>query len=150
VDLSQTGDSILSTIVDGIAHSRLVLADVSAVGRDSVTGAPYRNGNVMYEVGIALACRQPADVLLIRDDRDHFLFDVSTIPHMTLDFTQRDTACELLREALQSRLNEQDFLHDARVQMALSAVDHDSANVLVRAALDGSRVARMVYVSDAI
>ena len=32
VDLSKTGDSILTDIIDGIAHSRLVLADVSVVG----------------------------------------------------------------------------------------------------------------------
>jgi hypothetical protein len=35
VDLSKTGDSILTNIVDGIAHSQLVLADVSTVGKDS-------------------------------------------------------------------------------------------------------------------
>src|SRR6185503_19128027 len=46
VDLSKTGDSILTDIVDGIAHSSMVLADVSVVGRDSKTGQPYRNGNV--------------------------------------------------------------------------------------------------------
>jgi len=31
VDTSKTGDSILTDIVDGIAHSQLVLADVSVV-----------------------------------------------------------------------------------------------------------------------
>ncbi len=63
VDLSKTGDSILSDIVDGIAHSIMVLADVSVIGYDSKTGHSYRNGNVMYEVGLALACRQPSEVL---------------------------------------------------------------------------------------
>lgn len=70
---------MLTDIMDGIAHSLMVLADVSTAGKDQNTGEPYRNGNVMYEVGLALACRQPAEVLLIRDDRDRFLFDVSTI-----------------------------------------------------------------------
>ena len=77
VDVSKSGDSILSDINDGIAHSRLILADVSCIGKDSITGASYRNGNVMYEVGIALACRPPSDVLLVRDDQEKFLFDVS-------------------------------------------------------------------------
>jgi hypothetical protein len=75
VDLSKSGDSILTDIVDGIAHSQLVLADVSTIGKDSVSGVPYRNGNVLYEVGIALACRHPSEVLLARDDEDKFLFD---------------------------------------------------------------------------
>ena len=87
VDESKSGDSILTEIVGGIAHSQLVLADVSSIGRDVKSGRPHRNGNVMYEVGIALACRQPEEVLLIRDDKDPFLFDVSTIPHRRLDFT---------------------------------------------------------------
>ena len=82
IDLNKTGDSMLTEIVEGIAHSQLVLADVSSVGTDAGTGQTYRNGNVMYEVGIALSCRQPEEVLLVRDDDDKFLFDVSTIPHM--------------------------------------------------------------------
>ena len=75
VDISKSGDSILTDISDGIAHCRLVLADVSSVGRDAVTGQPYRNGNVMYEVGIALACRGPSDVLLVRDVVAHVAGD---------------------------------------------------------------------------
>jgi len=104
VDVSKSGDSILTDISDGIAHSRLVLADISSIGKDSITGQPYRNANVMYEVGIALACRNPSDVLLVRDDHDKFLFDVSTIPHVTLDFTNTDLAVKALVEHLFSRL----------------------------------------------
>jgi len=66
VDISKSGDSIFTDISDGIAHCRLVLADVSSVGRDAVTGQPYRNGNVMYEVGIALACRQPSGNSIVK------------------------------------------------------------------------------------
>jgi hypothetical protein len=130
VDLSKTGDSILTDIVDGIAHSQLVLADISSVGKDSVTGNAYRNGNVMYEVGIALACRQPAEVLLIRDDNDRFLFDISTIPHMKLDFADKAAAIESLRIALQERLREQKYLYDARVQIALATLNQGEVQIL--------------------
>ena len=59
VDLSKTGDiSILTDIMDGIAHSEMFLADISSTGYDSKTAEPYRNGNVMYEVGLAVACLQ--------------------------------------------------------------------------------------------
>lgn len=121
VDLSKTGDSILTDINDGIAHSQLVLADVSSsVGKDSITGEPYRNANVMYEVGLALACRQPTEVLLIRDDRDKFLFDVSTIPHTTIDFTDKDLAIKTLKEELEARIKERDYINDACVQLAVA------------------------------
>jgi len=69
VDVSKTGDSVLTDIIDGIAHCEMILADVSAIGYDSKTGDPYRNGNVMYEVGLAVAARQPSEVLLIQDDK---------------------------------------------------------------------------------
>ena len=95
VDISKSGDSILTEISDGIAHSQLVLADVSTVGKDSVSGSAFRNGNVMYEVGLALACRHSSEVLLIRDDHDDFLFDVSTIPHDRLHKSRASDRPEL-------------------------------------------------------
>jgi hypothetical protein len=120
VDNSKTGDSILTDILDGIAHCQMVLADVSTLGRDAVTSAPYRNGNVMYEVGIALACRQPQEVLLIRDDKERFLFDVSTIPHMHLNFGDVATTRDRLRDEIVARLRERDYFRDARVQLAIA------------------------------
>ena len=122
VDISKSGDSILTEISNGIAHSRLVLADISSMGKDSRSGHPYRNGNVLYEVGIALACRNPVDVLLVRDDHDPFLFDVSTVPHVTLDFTDTDRAVRLLSEQLQARIQEQNFVTDARIEIAFASL----------------------------
>jgi len=129
VDISQSGDSIITEIVDGIAHSRLVLADVSSIGKDSISGNSFRNGNVMYEVGIALACRQPQDVLLIRDDHDPFLFDLSAIPHVTLDFTADDADIQL-RKALQDRIAEQDIVSDARIKIAVATLTNTEAHIL--------------------
>ncbi|MFH1023777.1 MAG: hypothetical protein V1809_10375 [Planctomycetota bacterium] len=122
VDNSKTGDSIITDIEEGIAHSQMVVADVSSVGKDSVTGHPYRNGNVMYEVGIALACRQSSEVLLIRDDEDKFLFDVSTTPHLRLDFTKVEQARQRLHEELVARMKERDFMNDARVHRAIASL----------------------------
>ena len=130
VDLSQSGDSILTDIVDGVAHSALVLADVSVVGYDSKTGTPYRNGNVMYEVGIALAARQPAEVLLIRDDRFPFLFDVSTVPHMHLDFSDRDSARAQLTDQLKARLREIAHARDARLAIAKDSLTAGERGIL--------------------
>ncbi len=131
VDLSKTGDSILTEINDGIAHSQLVLADVSSsIGKDSITDQPYRNANVMYEVGLALACRQPTEVLLIRDDRDKFLFDVSTVPHITINFTNKDLAIKILKEELGARIKERNHINDARVQLALASLSNAESKKL--------------------
>ncbi len=130
VDLSASGDSILTSIVDGIAHSEIVVADVSTIGNDSKTGRRYRNGNVMYEVGVALACRQPSEVLLIRDDHDPFLFDVSTIPHLQIDFSDAGTARKDLSGAIQGRLDERDHINDARLQLAITTLTPDELETL--------------------
>lgn len=130
VDISKTGDSILTDISDGIAHARLVLADVSSIGKDAVTGVPYRNGNVMSEVGLALACRHSSEVLLVRDDHDRFLFDVSTVPHVSIDFTDRPTAIKVLRGELEARLKEQRFFRDARVQRAIASLSAEEVTLL--------------------
>jgi len=130
VDISKSGDSILTEIMEGVAHSQLVLADVSSIGKDSKTGEAYRNGNVLYEVGLALACRLPHEVLLIRDDRDKFLFDVSTVPHINIDFTEIEKARETIKTELLARLKEQNYVNDARVQMALNSLCNQEIKLL--------------------
>ena len=130
VDNSKTGDSILTDIMDGIAHSQIILADVSTITRDK-DGFVYRNGNVMYEVGLALACRQPSEVLLIRDDNDEFLFDVSTIPHITINFDDVSSAFGILQQKLIERLREQSYVNDARVQIAIASMSSDELKQLI-------------------
>lgn len=125
VDISQTGDSILTDIVDGIAHCRLFLADISTVGNDAKTSDPYRNGNVMYEVGLALACRSSAETLLVKDDQESSLFDVSVIPTQTINFTEVPAATEALQSALRDRLREQKLIADARVTIAKSQISSE-------------------------
>jgi hypothetical protein len=130
VDLSKSGDSILTDIIDGIAHSQLIVADVSTIGRDSVTDQSYRNGNVMYEVGLALAIRQPEEVLLLRDDSDDFLFDVSTVPHMHVDYDDVDIARQRISTEIADRLRLQVYMKDARVERALRGLSIEEFEVL--------------------
>jgi hypothetical protein len=84
----------------------------------------------MYEVGIALACRQPQEVLLIRDDNDNFLFDVSTIPHMQIDFEDVEKARLRLHEELMARIRERNFVNDARVKQAFAALSKEELQLL--------------------
>lgn len=130
VDLSRTGDSILTDIIDGVAHSVLVLADVSVIGYDSKTGQAYRNGNVMYELGLALACRQSSEVLLLRDDKDRFLFDVSTVPHKHIDFADREKARASIQEEIENRLREVDRVRDARIRLAVATLTLNERQIL--------------------
>ena len=91
----------------------------------------YRSGNVMYEVGVALACRQSSEVLLIRDDQERFLFDVSTIPHKHIDFSDANP-CKATtgRRTRCSRLNERDHLQDARIAIAVAGLTAEERRIL--------------------
>jgi hypothetical protein len=120
VDNSKTGDSILTDIASNIAHSRLILADVSVVDEGRYTEKPIRNGNVMF----------PSEVLLVRDDTKPFLFDVSSIPHVTIDFGKREAAIASLRTNLTDRIRETDLLVDARVQIAARQLIQDEIRIL--------------------
>ncbi len=105
-------------------------ADVSTVRTDKATGKPYRNGNVMYEVGLALACRNPEEVLILRDDQDQLLFDLSTIPHMRVDFTDHAAAKTEIHDAIVDRLTERKVLNDARIEIAASSVTDSELNII--------------------
>ena len=77
VDLRQISDSVLTEILTGIAHHRLILGDITTIG--SIDGKPIRNANVLYEIGLAHASRLPEEVILFRSDNDALLFDVANI-----------------------------------------------------------------------
>ena len=77
VDTRRISDSILTEILDGISNDKLVLADVTT--ESHIASQPIRNGNVMYEVGIAHAIRLPEEVLLFRSDSDKVLFDIANV-----------------------------------------------------------------------
>jgi hypothetical protein len=72
VDQSRISDSILTDILTGISESRFVFADLTA-------GPHGVSPNVMYEVGIAHACRLPHEVILFRSDDGHIPFDVTNV-----------------------------------------------------------------------
>jgi len=77
IDTRRIGDSILTEILGGITNDRLIFADITTLGH--VDGRPIRNGNVMYEIGLAHSVRLPEEVLIFRSDSDHLLFDVANV-----------------------------------------------------------------------
>ena len=131
VDLSKSGESILTEISNGIAHCFLFLADVSTIDRLRFNDMPARNPNVLYEVGIALACRSPEEVLLIRDDSDPLIFDTSSVPHVTIDFEDQNRAKEEIRTLLEDRAKERKMITDARVVSSLSHLAPQDLGLLV-------------------
>lgn len=132
VDESKSGDSIITEIIRKICESRLVLADVSDLLENSNGDEPVRNGNVMYEVGLAHAVKSPEKVLIVRDDSKRLLFDLSSIPHVNVDFSSIETARVQITELLLDRFREVATIDDIKVRAFIASISDTEVNVLLR------------------
>ena len=125
VDIRKTGNSIHTLIIDGIAQSQLVIADVSVQDRwqetknNTAVNRWAVNGNVMYELGLAIACRQAVEVIIVADKTDielkDLLFDIGTIKIVSFDPSTPDKASEIIRTEIIDRINERKLEEDLRV-----------------------------------
>lgn len=131
-DTRKSGDSILTEIVRGIAHAQLILADISVTDEWEKDGKSkwYRNGNVMYEVGLAIACRQPVELVLVRDDDKPLLFDLSPIPVLRFDPGDSESSKRLIRLALDDRLGERDLTKDMRFVATIESLAPFEINLI--------------------
>lgn len=131
VNENKSGDSIITDIVRGIAQSCVVLADLSAI-QESSAGADtvFRNGNVMYELGLAHAVKSPARVVIVRDDDKKLLFDISSIPHTTIDFSAEDEARKIIRDLIADRMDELERVIDIKLRNFLDAMCPQELDVL--------------------
>jgi hypothetical protein len=143
VDRRRTGQSINTAIVDGIAHCQLVLVDISIQDRWEEKGsrkkwakAPRRkrvsrNDNVMYEVGVALTCRQKEEVILVMDDASAAHptpFDLHDVPQVRFNPENASESIKSIREEIQARLLARRYEQDLRyrrIQESLSSVEVD-------------------------
>ena len=135
VDASILSGSIVTDILDGIAHSRVVLADISVASEGRWRG--QRNGNVMYELGLAHAIRQSTEILLIRSDNEPVNFDIAQInihhyPKHDLDGTRAQLS-QLIADAL-GQIEQEKSL---KVQKAMDHLDADAIRYLIEYAVRG-------------
>jgi hypothetical protein len=121
VDASVLSGSIITRILDGIAHARLVLADISIAQEGQ--WANQRNGNVLYEVGLAHAARQSTEVLLIRSDDEEINFDVAGIRVHSYDRCDMVGARAQFARLLADCLEQIDQTKGIQVQRAVDALD---------------------------
>ncbi|MBA3442505.1 MAG: hypothetical protein H0T92_21830 [Pyrinomonadaceae bacterium] len=133
VDYNLSGESIVFDIMDGIAHARLVIADITSTQMSDVTGTvwPQRNGNVMWELGIAHTMRVPNDVLVIRSDNQPSIFDLTQFRAFTYDPTQVGEALHSLEFLAQDRLRATKQDQDAYVTRCAGSLDPASLNFLL-------------------
>jgi hypothetical protein len=128
VDITTLSGSIVTEVFDGVAHATLVFADISTMGVGAWAG--QRNGNVMYEVGLATAIRPETDLVLVKSDDASINFDLLQIrvhtyprenPHQA-----RQTFAKLLTAALAARERAKSLL----ARHAWSLLDRDYLSLM--------------------
>ncbi len=119
VDVSKISNSVLTEIMQGIGNSKIIFADISAISEK------LRNANVLYEVGIAHAIRQPEEVVLFRSDDEEMMFDVPG--------ASRRQVCEAIQEAIK----EIDNTKNITVKRISSTLDAVSLQILITGVVSG-------------
>jgi hypothetical protein len=136
VDYNVSGESIVHDILDGVAHAKLVLADITSSPMRDVRGQtwPQRNGNVMWELGIAHVIRVPDEVVVIRSDNDPSIFDLTQFRAFPYD--PRDVAAsrQMLTMLAKDRLRAVEQAAADHVRRCAASLDYAGWMVLSTAA----------------
>ena len=132
VDVRKVGDSILTEILDGIARCRVFLADITSLAE--IGGRAIRNANVMYEIGLAHAMRQPEEVLLFRSDDRELMFDITNVRvHRYDPDGSPETARRFVSDTIVDSLREVDLKKSLAVRRAAESLDFHSWMTLLEA-----------------
>jgi hypothetical protein len=111
---------ITDEILDGIANSKTLLFDLS---KDPKYEKKCPNPNVMYELGIAMAMREPEDILIIVDSSEEIKelpFDIQSIRIHKHSFEIDEN---LFKEELEKVLKNQKWHKSKRVKSAAESID---------------------------
>lgn len=117
VDVTKIGGSIITEIMDGIAHARLVLGEISTMSNGN------RNPNVMYEVGLAHALRQPEEVVLIRRDDTRINFDIASIRVHRYWSDDAPKSRQLIADTIRECIREVDLRKGLKTQQAIESLN---------------------------
>lgn len=117
VDAGNVSDSIMTDILTGLRRARLALFDITA------DDAGHRNGNVMYELGLAHALRNPEEVLIVRADVRPLLFDVAGIRVHFFEAERTAEARDLLAQLVTGAAQAVDSSKSIALNKAASMLD---------------------------
>lgn len=139
VDYNQSGEAVVHDILDGIAHARLIVADITSVHMSDSRGTvwPQRNGNVMWELGIAHVMRLPDEIILIRSDSDPSIFDLTQFRAFQYEPSDVAAARAVLLELARDRLKSVAHTKSDYVRKCAEALDPHALHFLImRAPMD--------------
>lgn len=117
------GSDLLQEILDGIGNSRTLLFDLTDDPKSGIT-----NHNVVYELGVGTAIREPEDMLLIRKESDKKLpFNVSHLRYNEYKSLEDDW----LKNKLDKIIKNQDWSKSRRIATIARAIDSFGYELMV-------------------
>ena len=130
VDATTLAGSIITEILEGIAHAKLIFADISVCQSGRWKG--QRNGNAMYELGLAHALRRAEELVVVRSDREEINFDIAAIK--VQDYGREDLRAARQRFArlLNDGLGQIDQVKHLKVTQAFESLDADCLALMMR------------------
>lgn len=129
-------ECIHTKILDGIAHATLVFADISVMRQGPWKG--QRNGNVMFELGIAQTIRPATDLIVVRSDKKEIAFDISHIRAHQYNGSNLSKARRKFADLLREGLNHRETVKRLRIQRARDRLDVDCMNLMVQFYCNGT------------
>ena len=121
VDNSIINDDVVVEILKGISHARVFFADISVCQQGAWAG--QRNGNVMYEVGLAHAIRQPSEVVIVRSDDQQINFDVAGLRVHRYDRNDLLSARKRFAELIKGSVSQTDNRKALKVEQVVNRLD---------------------------
>lgn len=120
---------ITDKIFDGIAHSKMILIDLS----DDPKSKGHANGNVLYEAGIAQTIREPSSIIIIREE------DPSTADFDVRGFTintpsDRKITFDWLYKLLKDGLINHNWSEAKRVKAVAESIDDYCLDLILKIA----------------
>jgi hypothetical protein len=132
VDRTKSGNSILIEILQEISSCQLIVADVTTLRRDG--SVALRPANVLYEVGLAHAVRQPEEVVLFRSDSDPLPFDIANVRvHSYAPDTDPGTARRIVANTIIDALESVESAKQVAVEKAADSLDFEAYDFLASA-----------------
>ncbi len=116
VDIEKEAKSIPYNTLENIANSKLLIFDLSFDDRYKTV-----NPNVMFELGLATAIREPSDIILIgKKNQEKMPFDIETL---TINFFDIEINEEDLKEILENAMAKQQWYKSKRVKATAKTID---------------------------
>ncbi len=121
VGIETEANSINDRILDGIANSKMIIADLSDDSRTGDTSL-----NVMYELGIANAIREPFDIVIyaIGKNPEKILKLPFDIRNLHINF-EKELSEEFIQKIVSSAMKNQEWHKSKRVKVAAESIDEN-------------------------